>query len=102
MKWMDWWEGTRSPLSRNTEGGEMGLSGGESRLRPHNDEQKSRNERKREVCETEVVAQGSRMCRGTTQRPLPYTLHFPSLHNISRSLKGGGGLSWEQTFLRFH
>lgn len=35
-KWMDWWEGTRSPLSRNTEGGEMGLSGGESRLRPNN------------------------------------------------------------------
>lgn len=39
-KWMDCWEGTRSPLSRNTEGGEMGLSGGESRLRPNNHLQK--------------------------------------------------------------
>lgn len=25
MKRMDWWEGTRSPLSTNTEGGENGL-----------------------------------------------------------------------------
>lgn len=93
---MDWWEGTRSPLSRNTGGGEMGLSGGESRPGPDNDQQRSRNERKRGVCETEVAAQGSRMCRGTTQRPFPHTLHFPSLQNISRGLKrgvgdGGGG-----------
>lgn len=84
-KWMDWWEGTRSPLSRNTKGGEMGLSGGESGLRPNNHQQKSRNERQREVCETEVVAQD-------VQRNNPKTISLhPSLSILAKHFQGFDG-----------